>query len=120
MRPRNVCVIGIALLSLCAWIGAQTMRGQTQDVGDAARRAQQNPGQEPPETPPNMPNPEKKALEDNDKDMKKKVNRLYELATELKAEVDKTDSSKVMNLSLVKKAEEIEKLARDIKNKGKG
>jgi len=72
------------------------------------------------ENNPTLPNAEKKALEENDKDMKKKVDRLFELATELKAEVDKTDSSKVLSLNLVKKAEEIEKLAREIKNKGKG
>ena len=120
MRARGVAVMGIAFFSVCGWLGAQAMRGQSQDVGDAARRAQQAPGQEPAQEGPVLPNGEKKALEDNDKDMKKKVNRLYELATELKAEVDKTDSSKVLSLNLVKKAEEIEKLARDIKNKGKG
>jgi hypothetical protein len=120
MRARSIAVIGIALLSVCGWLGAQAMRGQSQDVGDAARRAQQVPGQEPPQEGPVLPNGEKKTFEDNDKDMKKKVNRLYELATELKAEVDKTDSSKVLSLNLLRKAEEIEKLARDIKNKGKG
>ena len=73
----------------------------------------------PPDAPP-IPNAEKKILEENDKDMKKKVDRLYELASQLKNEVDKTDSSKVLSLNLVKKAEEIEKLARDIKNRSKG
>ena len=48
------------------------------------------------------------------------MERLYQLATELKAEVDKTDSSKVLTLNLMKKTEEIEKLARDIKNRSKG
>ena len=48
------------------------------------------------------------------------MEKLYDLATELKAEVDKTDSSKVLSLNLVRKAEEIEKLARDIKNRSKG
>jgi ABC-type transporter Mla subunit MlaD len=62
----------------------------------------------------------KKILEDNEKDIKKKIERLYELATDLKAEVDKTDSSKVLSLNLVKKADEIEKLAHDIKNRSKG
>jgi hypothetical protein len=66
------------------------------------------------------PNATKKILEDNEKDIKKKIERLYELATELKAEVDKTDSSKVLSLNLVKKADEIEKLAHDIKNRSKG
>jgi hypothetical protein len=59
-------------------------------------------------------------LDDNEKDIKKKIERLFELATDLKEQVEKTDSSKVLSLTLVKKAEEIEKLARDIKSKAKG
>jgi peptidoglycan hydrolase CwlO-like protein len=80
-----------------------------------------NPGQEPanPDNP-NAPSPEKRQLDENEKDIKKKVERLYELATELKAEVDKTDSSKVLSLNLLKKTEEIEKLAKDIRTRSKG
>jgi RNase P subunit RPR2 len=59
-------------------------------------------------------------LEENNKDIRKKVERLYQLATQLKEEVDKTDSAKVLSLNLVRKAEEIEKLAHDIKNRSKG
>lgn len=69
---------------------------------------------------PLAPAAEKRILEENEKDIKKKVEKLYDLASELKAEVDKTDSSKVLSLNLVRKAEEIEKLARDIKNRSKG
>jgi hypothetical protein len=69
---------------------------------------------------PLAPSADKRILEENQKDIKKKVEKLYELASELKAEVDKTDSSKVLSLNLVRKAEEIEKLARDIKNRSKG
>ena len=76
------------------------------------------PGDMGPETPP--PPMDKRILEENEKDIKKKVEKLYELATELKTEVEKTDSSKVLSLNLVRKAEEIEKLARDIKNRSKG
>ena len=78
-----------------------------------------NPDDSPSAAPIN-PSAEKKRLEENEKDIKTKIERLYELATELKAEVDKTDSSKVLSLNLVKKAEEIEKLAHDIKNRSKG
>ena len=74
---------------------------------------------EPPPDNPNLPSPEKRALEANEKDIKKKVDQLYKLATELKAEVDKTDSSKVLSLALLKKTEEIEKLAKDIRNRSK-
>ena len=78
------------------------------------------PSQEPDAEPPGLPSPEKQMLEANNKDIHKKVERLYQLATELKAEVDKTDSTKVLSMNLVKKAEEIEKLAREIKNRSKG
>ena len=78
------------------------------------------PVQDEPPDNPNLPSPEKRALEANEKDIKKKVDQLYKLATELKAEVDKTDSSKVLSLALLKKTEEIEKLARDIRNRSKG
>jgi len=69
---------------------------------------------------PNMASPTKRILEENEKDIKKKVEKLYELAVELKAEVDKTDSSKVLSLAMLKKTEEIEKLAKDIRNRSKG
>jgi len=64
--------------------------------------------------------PVKGILDANEKDIKKKIERLFELATDLKEQVEKTDSSKVLSLILVKKAEEIEKLARDIKTRAKG
>jgi hypothetical protein len=100
---------------LAARIPGELAQGQTpkfpQDPKNAADAAPENPL---------APSPEKRMLEENQKDIKKKVEKLYELATELKGEVDKTDSSKVLSLNLVRKAEEIEKLAREIKNRSKG
>lgn len=64
--------------------------------------------------------PTKAMLEANEKDIKKNIEKLYQLATDLKAEVEKTDSSQVLSLLMVKKAEEIEKLAHDIKTRAKG
>jgi len=81
---------------------------------------ERKPGEEPGAENPNLPSSEKRLLEENEKEIKKKVERLYELATELKAEADKTDSSRVLSLNLMKKAEEVEKLAREIKNRSKG
>lgn len=93
------------------------------------------PGQSPPlpvpspQTPAPEGNPTdilnsksatKAILEANEKDIKKNVEKLYSLASELKAEVDKTDSAQVLNLGLIKKAEEIEKLAKEIKTRAKG
>jgi hypothetical protein len=62
----------------------------------------------------------KAALEENEKDIKTKVEKLFQLASELKEEVEKTDSAKVLSLAMLKKAEEIEKLAKDIKTRAKG
>lgn len=64
--------------------------------------------------------PTKAILEANEKDIKKNVEKLFQLASELKDQVNKTDSAKVLSLSLVKKAEEIEKLARQIKDRARG
>jgi len=95
---------------------ALSLKGQSPDG-----QLPQEPGREPSKDEgPNLPDPGKRILEDNDKDMKKKVERLYQLASELKEQVNKTDSSKVFSLDLMKKAEEIERLARDIKNRSKG
>jgi hypothetical protein len=72
------------------------------------------------ENAPFPPGSRKAALEENEKDIKKKVEKLFQLATELKDEVDKTDSAKVLSLAMLKKADEIEKLAKDIKSRAKG
>ena len=73
---------------------------------------------------PGSPDPSgpstKSILEQNEKNIKRDIEKLYELATQLKTEVEKTDSSTVLSVALVKKAEEIEKLAKQIKERAKG
>ena len=64
-----------------------------------------------------MPKPDPKALlKENQKKLRLDVDRLVELAAELKKEADETDQTDVLSLSLIRKAEEIEKLARQIKS----
>jgi len=122
MKLHGVVFSLVAVAGISVWLAgrssvAQTPADPVTAVPSAQQRSRQSQEQQ---EGPSLPNPDKRILEDNDKDMKKKVDRLFELATELKAEVDKTDSSKVLSLNLLKKAEEIEKLARDIKNRSKG
>jgi hypothetical protein len=69
--------------------------------------------------PPPLGSP-KAALQDNEKNLKKKVEKLFQLASELKEEADKTDSINVLSIAMLKKADEIEKLAKDIKTRAKG
>ncbi len=78
------------------------------------------PGQKPGETEPEIKPDPQALLRENQKSIKKDVARLVELAGELKKEVDKTDSTDVLSLQMVRKAEEIEKLARQIKNLARG
>jgi hypothetical protein len=62
----------------------------------------------------------KQALDQqNQQEIRMEVQRLYALATELKDEVDRTNPNAVLNLSVVKRAQDIEKLAKQIKDRAK-
>jgi hypothetical protein len=76
-------------------------------------------GPEPPD--PSLPKRDPKLiLKGNQEQIQKDVERLYSLAEELKEQVSKTDSAEILSLPLVQKAEEIEKLAKQIKNLARG
>jgi hypothetical protein len=62
----------------------------------------------------------KALLEQRQKDIKKEIEKLFNLVSQLKAEVEKTDATTVLSLAMVKKAEEIERLAKQIKENAKG
>jgi len=98
---------------------------RVEDLMGQARPKSRPPTSDPNQEPENADavpakSPTKAILESNEKDIKKNIEKLYQLVTDLKTEVEKTDSSQVLSLGLVKKAEEIEKLARDIKTRAKG
>lgn len=61
----------------------------------------------------------KKAAKDRVAALKSDTDRLLKLSVELKAYVDKSDEN-VLSLDVIKKAEEIEKLAKSVKDKMKG
>ena len=101
-----------------ALFGAGILSGQAKPSG---RPAASNPSMEPESSDPTpAKSPTKALLEANEKDIKRNIEKLYQLASDLKTEVEKTDSSQILSLALVKKAEEIEKLAHDIKARAKG
>jgi len=52
-------------------------------------------------------------------ELKKDTEKLLELATELKQSVDKADEN-TLSLEVIKKADQIEKLAKSVKEKMKG
>jgi hypothetical protein len=55
----------------------------------------------------------------NQAEIRLQVQRLYAMATELKDEVDSTNSNTVLNLAVLKRAQEIEKLAKQIRERAK-
>ena len=59
----------------------------------------------------------KTLLKEDQKTLRRDVDRLVQMAKDLKDESDKTPDTDVLSLSLVKKAEEIEKLAHQIKER---
>jgi len=62
---------------------------------------------------------EKARLQDRYRILKRDSERLLELATELKQYVDKSDE-RVLSMDVIKKCDEIEKLARSVRTKMKG
>jgi hypothetical protein len=86
----------------------------------ARAKRQQNPQQQkdddvrPPKLDPKL------ILEANQKEIKKNVEKLFDLASDLKAEVEKTDAVQVLSMAMLRKTEEIEKLAKEIRARAKG
>ena len=68
---------------------------------------------------PGVPN--RRVIErQNQKQIREDVAKLYEMASELKGEVERTDATSILSVGLVKKAQQIEKLAKQIKDLAKG
>lgn len=113
----------LVLMSIAA-VPAALLLLQDPVVQSGGRGRRRTDGSEDPSNNPNAPIPaagsSKAMLEERQKSIKKDVDKLFSLATELKTEVEKTDSASVLSLAMLKKAEEIEKLARQIKDRARG
>jgi hypothetical protein len=75
-----------------------------------------NPINQPDDIPPLPPPNPKAQLKENQKNLRRDADRLLQSAKDLKDEADKTEQTNVLSLTLVKKAEEVEKLAKQIKD----
>lgn len=79
---------------------------------------------QPDDSGPNVPSRlqkemEKKANEQRQAELKRDTEKLLKLSTELKEYVEKSNEN-VLSLDVIKKADEIEKLAHSVKTKMKG
>jgi peptidoglycan hydrolase CwlO-like protein len=59
----------------------------------------------------------KTQLKEEQKELRRDVDRLLQMVKDLKEESDKTPETDVLSMSLVKKTEDIEKLARQIRDR---
>jgi len=101
----------LAPLALRAWQG----RPQHQLAGVPANQAPLDSS-----SPPPLFVSDKPTLDAQSQlEIRLSVQRLYALATELKDEVDRTSSGTVLSMAVVKRAQDIEKLARQIKDRSK-
>src|SRR5262249_23603330 len=96
-------------------LSATFLRGQ-----DPSKRNPTTASGEEPSDPKLDPKRTKTMLEQNKKNLKKDIKNLFQLATELKDEAKKTDAKNPLSLPLLRKTEEIEKLARQIRDKARG
>jgi hypothetical protein len=111
LRARAVSAQATATLSANFFANSQ----ESQAPGSPRHERLDNPD---PAFPPG--GTKKALLEQRQKDIKKDIEKLFDLATQLKTEVEKTDATTTLSLAMVKRAEEIEKLARQIKDNARG
>jgi hypothetical protein len=117
------CVL-LAGLMMAFAVGANSQQrpmppmpdGQSQAPGQPPMPAQHQPPPVPEEIQKEMA---KKANEDRQAQLKRDTENLFKLATELKQYVDKTNEN-TLSINVIRKADEIEKLAHSVKEKMKG
>jgi hypothetical protein len=110
------------LIATRTWAG---VLGQRRGMPVAPTPSDSDSGQNAPAAPYPGPNLDpridpKQILQHNDSQIHDNIEKLYFLAAELRAEVEKTDSQIVLSLGMVQKCEQIEKFAKQIKNLAKG
>jgi hypothetical protein len=117
-RRKFVTALAVTAGSLIAWRGVLfAQRPITPPPPPAPAETQ------PPEDNSRVPGIEaarRELLRRNEKEFREGVERLYQLTGELREEVQKTPTAGVLSVHLYKKTEEIEKLAKQLKNKARG
>lgn len=130
MRRRQF-VGALAAVPFFAWAGSLlegSALGRTRLMQFPGQNPDQFPGEAPPRPawpngaspfPPPIKVNRHAILLQNQKNIRKDVSRLYDLAGKLRKQVDHTDSTEVLSVNMIHTADEIEKLAKHIKNLAK-
>ena len=114
-RKISVVVLIVAIVAFCG-IAVHSQNGLPQLGQPSPRTSQGNDSTLPPDLRKSM---EKKANQQRQAELKRDSERLVKLSTELKQYVDKTNEN-ILSLDVIKKADEIEKLAHNVKTKMRG
>jgi uncharacterized FlaG/YvyC family protein len=115
--------LALSALQVCALLAFAQSGGQA--PGFPATPQMQMPGQKPASSPEDEQRAKlehetaKKANQARQAQLKRDTDKLLELSTELKQYVDKSNAD-VLSFEVIKKADQIEKLARSVKDKMKG
>ena len=120
MRPRiRACIYFCCLIALCA-APLPAIAQQTSQPPPAPHIGDLNPPEREDEARERLARDmEKKAAKARAAALKADTDKLLKLSVELKDYVDKADEN-VLSLDVIKKAEEIEKLAKSVKDKMRG
>jgi hypothetical protein len=114
---------GAVITVTLAMATASVSRSQPQRPAPAPRPSPNAPN---PNYPPGLNGPEQKSADKKEMDrrsqaeIKADVEKLYELVSELREQVQKSDATSTLSLSVVNKAKQIEKLAKQVKDRAKG
>jgi hypothetical protein len=119
--PNRRNVLRVASAAACAFFArAVSTPAQTTDRLEVPQAPSSRRDRDEMDPPVPAAATKKALLEQRQKDIKKDIEKLFDLATQLKTEVEKTDATTTLSLAMVRRAEEIEKLARQIKDNAKG
>jgi len=113
-----VLAAGLAILALSS--SSQAPHGSTHPPQPRPSPNAPNPNFPPGLHGPGITEPDPKAVDkQNQAELQGDVERLYALAFTLREQMKMTDSTSTMSVTIVKQASQIEKLAKEIKDRAK-
>ena len=119
LRRTPLLLVVVVCLLLPGYRGAAQVADSSQGQDASTSGTQRPKDVEPPWVLEQRQEMVKKQNEQRQQELKKDADKLLDLATELKQYVDKTNEN-IISLDVIKKAEQIEKLAKSVKDKMKG
>lgn len=123
MLESRRCLL-MTFVGAAGFLAVEPLVAALQSPGRASPQAHPYPNGRDPNVPPAMDEPrvlDPRAIElQNHKKLRSDVAKLYEMVSDFREQLEKTDENSTLAVPLVKKAQQIEKLAKQIKNLTRG